>query len=238
VDPFTYKPASDHCLTEAERVQSVQREPGLVGVIGRRLACATLDVYFALYHRLTITGRINIPGTLPFVMVANHESHLDAMILAAAVPRPLRHRVYPVAAADVFFTSLPAATLTTLFVNALPIHRKKVPARAMADLRHKLVNEPCGLILFPEGARTRDGALLKFKPGIGMLVAQTPVKVVPCWIEGAFEALGADTKFPKPTRLSLNIGPPLDFEHVSSDREGWEQIASEIRGAVERLGRD
>lgn len=237
MDPFTYKPASDHGLTPTERVQSVHREPGLVGVLGRRFACATLNVYFALYHRLRITGRENIPADLPFVMVANHESHLDALILAAAVPRVLRHRVYPVAAADAFFTSFRSAALTTLLVNALPIHRKKVPARALADLRHKLINEPCGMILFPEGARTRDGQLMRFKPGIGMLVAGTPVKIVPCWIEGAFEALGAEAKVPKPKRLTLNIGPALSFEQVPDEREGWERVASEIRTAVEALRR-
>jgi len=236
MEPFTYKPASDHGLTESQRVQSVHREPGLVGVLGRRLACAAINVYFALYHRLRISGRGNIPTELPFVMVANHESHLDALILAAAVPRALRHRVYPVAAADAFFTNYRSAALTTLFVNALPIHRKKVPARALADLRHKLLDEPCGMILFPEGARTRDGALMRFKPGIGMLVAGTRVKVVPCWIEGAFEALGADAKVPKPKRLTLNIGPALVFEGVPDEREGWERVAWEIRMAVEGLG--
>jgi 1-acyl-sn-glycerol-3-phosphate acyltransferase len=70
----------------------------------------------------------------------------------------------------------------------LPMWRKNCGSHALADLKQRLVEEPCGLILFPEGKRSRDGSLGPFKPGLGMLIASTNVPVVPCHVSGAFQA--------------------------------------------------
>lgn len=74
-------------------------------------------------------------------------------------------------------------------MNALPIWRKNCGAHSLADLRERLLNGRSVYILFPEGTRTRTGAIGKFKPGLGRLVAGTNVPVVPCHLRGTFAAL-------------------------------------------------
>ena len=100
----------------------------------------------------------------------------------------------------------------------------------------RLVEEPCGLILFPEGKRSRDGTLGPFKPGLGMLTAGTAVPVIPCHLSGAFDAFPAAARLPRPWKIRLKIGEPLVFDTVPNRRAGWEEIAERSRDAVGRSG--
>jgi 1-acyl-sn-glycerol-3-phosphate acyltransferase len=78
--------------------------------------------------------------------------------------------------------------------------------------------------------------MLQFKAGLGMIVAGTPVPVVPCSILGADAALPPGSRLPRPRKLRLKIGPPLNFESAANARPGWEQVAREAEEAVRRLG--
>src|SRR5919106_423405 len=95
-----------------------------------------------------------------------------------------------------------------LVLNALPMWRKNCGPHALADLRRKLQEEKATFIIFPEGGRSRDGSMKPFKHGLGMLVAETNVPVVPCGLVGAFEALPPDRKLPRPVAIKLVIGHP------------------------------
>jgi 1-acyl-sn-glycerol-3-phosphate acyltransferase len=89
--------------------------------------------------------------------------------------------------------------------------------------------------LFPEGTRARDARLAAFKPGLGMLVAETPIPVVPCYLEGTWQALSPQHKFPRPKKIIVHIGQPLSFLAVKNDRSGWQEIAGAAQAAVESL---
>src|SRR6266700_2212740 len=103
MEPWELQPARDHGLPLRERARSLQRESGLVST-GMHLACWTaIRAYLAFWHRLTIRGQENLPAQPPYILVANHTSHLDALVLAAPLPWRLRDRVFPIAAGDVFF---------------------------------------------------------------------------------------------------------------------------------------
>lgn len=235
---WNFEPAKDTGLPPAERLKSVHREPGLVSSAARLAASTATAAYLRIYHRLTIRGAHHIPPEPPFVLVGNHESHLDALMLAAAIPHTLRPRVFPIAAGDTFFTSPASSAFAAMFMNALPLWRKSVGSHALGALRERLEQRgpaACGFILFPEGTRSRDGSLGRFKPGLGMLVAGTPVPVVPCWIDGAFEALPPDKKIPRPKKLTLSIGPPLTFASLGNEREGWTQLVASVEAAVVAL---
>lgn len=234
--PWSYRPAADAALPPLERIKSVQREPGLFSAIVRQSACWTVERYLRLYHRMEVTGREHVPLQTPLVLAANHQSHLDALMLATCLPLRLRSAVFPIAAGDTFFTTPASAVFASLFINALPMWRKSVGAHAMSALRNRLASGDCGFILFPEGTRSRDGRLNAFKPGLGMLIAGTSVPVVPCWIEGAFEALPADKRLPRPRKLGVRIGPPLTFAAESNDRPGWTRIVQQVEAAVRGLG--
>ena len=124
-------------------------------------------------------------------MVANHGSHLDALTLAAALPRRMAANAFALAAGDTFFTNAPVAAFAAYAVNALPVWRRRTTAADLDALRTRLVEDRAVLILFPEGTRTRDGTMGPFRSGVGALVAGTSVPVVPCCLAGALGGLAA-----------------------------------------------
>ena len=235
MDPWHLQPAHDTGLTPAERFRSVRRESGLIESLAHHLCFSLLRTYFAIAHRLTIVGRENLPAHGPFVLVANHCSHLDALALGAALPPRHRERAFPIAAGDVFFQTSVTSTFSAIMLNALPMWRKNCGPHALADLRRKLQEEKSIFIIFPEGGRSRDGSMKPFKHGLGMLVAGTNVPVVPCGLVGAFEALPPDRKVPRPGAIKLVIGDPLEFASTANDRTGWSQIAARVESCVRVL---
>lgn len=229
------KPANDLGLPATERFSSLRRESGLIST-GMQLAWwSMVRGYMAVWHRLQITGKHHIPVQPPFIMVANHTSHLDALIMASPLTFRLSDRIFPVAAGDVFFQTPMISAFAAGMLNALPLWRKKCGPRAMEQLRQRLLEEPCSYILFPEGSRSRDGQLTPFKPGLGMLVAKTSVPVVPCYLDGSFDAMRPNQRLPRPRKIHLNIGKPVSFESVENQRDGWVQIAQTMERRVKEL---
>lgn len=231
------RPATDIHLPVGERLRSLSRERGLLDTMTGLAWWNTVRVYMRTYHRLRIEGAEQLPKAPPFVLVANHSSHLDAMALASVLPRRLRSCVYPVAAGDHFFRSLGTASFAAFALNALPIPRHKTARYALQQLRNRLTQEPCGLILFPEGTRSRTGEIAPFKPGLGMIVAGTEVPVIPCHLEGAFAALPPDRKLPRPGRISLRIDRPLTFEGTRNNRQGWNDVTKSAEAAVRKAAK-
>ena len=235
MDNWQYKPAHDQALTPAETLKSLKRESGLVFFTTQMLWRIGVYAYLKTYHGLRVIGRENIPAKPPFVMIANHASHLDALVLGAALPWQLRRQAFPIAAGDVFFETPQASLFSVMTLNALPMWRKNCGPHALQELRERLIGEPAIYLLFPEGQRSRDGAMGPFKPGLGMMIAGSEVPVVPCYLDGAFAACPPGTKWPRPRRLTLRVGPPVAFPDVANRRSGWEEIASRLEGAVQAL---
>ena len=228
------RPARDHGLPPEDRLRSHGRERGLGSLLTSAGWRALVSAYLRAAHRLQVEGRENLPEP-PFVMVANHASHLDALTLAAALPWSAARNAFALAAGDTFFTSTPTAAFAAYAVNALPVWRSRTTSADLAALRARLVEDRAVFILFPEGTRSRTGTMAPFKPGIGALVAGTSVPVVPCWLEGAGAAWPAGQRLPRPGRLHLRIGPPLDFSTVAADRAGGAVVAERCAEAVRAL---
>ncbi len=209
--------------------------PPLFSRTARNFWWWSLRGYLALCQRVTIEGRENLPGTPPFVLVANHQSHLDALVLACALPLKLRNSVFPLAAGETFFKTPAARVFAAAAMNALPLWRRNAGRHALAQLRHRLTAEPCGYILFPEGTRSRTGIMAPFRPGVGMLIAGSSVPIIPCHIQGTFHALPPTRKIPRRARIRIRIGKPLDFSHLPNHRDSWNQIAASLEQGVRML---
>jgi 1-acyl-sn-glycerol-3-phosphate acyltransferase len=229
------KPARDLGMPPSQRFRSLRRESGLVETAAHVVWWSLVRVYLRIAHRLEIHGRKHIPSAPPFIMVANHASHLDALVLASPMPVRLRDQVFPIAAGDTFFDSPVRAAFAATALNALPIWRRKSSPHSLAELRARLLEEPCSYILFPEGTRSRNGSLAAFKPGLGCLVAETQVPVLPCYLDGTYQCLPPHHKFPRFHKIRLRIGEPLLFSSTPNTRPGWEEIARTCEAAVRKL---
>lgn len=235
MEGWKLQPAGDLGLPLGERFRSLRREAGLIETAFHVLWWALIRAYLRACHRLRIVGGEHLPDRPPFILVANHASHLDALALAAPLSWRMRDRVFPLAAGDAFFERAPAAAFAALFLNALPLWRKNFDPRDIRELRRRLVEEPCGFILFPEGTRTRTGEMGVFRRGVGMLAAGTRVPVVPCHLGGPFESFPPGRLFPRFRRVTLTVGRPVTFEGVEEGKEGWTRVASELESRVRGL---
>jgi 1-acyl-sn-glycerol-3-phosphate acyltransferase len=229
------EPARDLGLSGMNRYRSPWRESGLIESGARLLWWVLLRTTFRTWNRLTVVGREYLPAQPPFVLVANHASHLDAPLLTNALPLRWRDQTFPIAARDVFFERYSLAAFSAMFINAIPVFRSVARGRGLADMRERLLGEPCIMLLFPEGTRTRTGEINRFKSGVGMLVAGTSVPVVPCHIQGAFEAMPPNGWLLRPKRLTIRLGPAQTFVEVANKREGWDECAECLEQAVRSL---
>ncbi|MBM4068287.1 MAG: 1-acyl-sn-glycerol-3-phosphate acyltransferase [Planctomycetes bacterium] len=229
------QPARDLEMPLLESFGSLHRENGLVATGLNLCWRALMRAYLAVWHRLEVQGREHVPRSPPFVLVANHASHLDALVLGSPLKWDLHGRVFPIAAGDVFFASPVRSALAALVLNALPMWRKNCGRHAMQQLRQRLVDEPCGYILFPEGGRSRDGSMRPFKTGLGMLVAGTSVPVIPCHLSGTFDAMQPGRMLPLPRKIRLRIGQAMTFLHNGNNRPEWERIVAAVEERVRQL---
>lgn len=229
------RPARDLDLSLAARLRSHKRETGLAGVLAGSVWRATVRSYLALAHRLEITGLEHLPKEPPFVLVGNHSSHLDALCLGAALPGRLAGRSITLAAGDVFFGSFASSAFAATALNAMPIWRKHTSRDDLAFLRVRLEEDGLVFLLFPEGTRTRNGEMGRFRPGLGALVAGSSVPVVPCYLEGGFRCWPAKRKLPRPGKLRLRLGPALSFADIAADRAGWAHVSDATERAVRAL---
>jgi 1-acyl-sn-glycerol-3-phosphate acyltransferase len=159
---------------------------------------------------VTVVDRQKLAGVKrPFVVVANHSSHLDAPLIMGALPRKLARYLAAGAAGDYFFDVWWRRGLTALFFNAFPVDRsgsnpRNVSAKAL--LQHGVP-----VLVFPEGTRSKTGEIGHFKPGAAALSAATGAPVLPVAIIGAYESHPRGSKWPKPGRLPVGVvfGEPM-----------------------------
>jgi 1-acyl-sn-glycerol-3-phosphate acyltransferase len=189
--------------------------------------------FLALFIGLRVRGRENLPGEGPFVLVANHQSHLDTVSLLALFPLRALRRLRPVAAADYFSRTRRRAFVSRTFFNILPIARSGIsrennPIDAMAAALARGET----LLLFPEGTRGGTGEPGHFKAGVAHLVERAPgVPVVPAHLVNMGRSLPKGEWIPLPIFCEIRIGPALRPE---GSREAIvEQLERAVRALAE-----
>ncbi|MDF2454292.1 MAG: hypothetical protein K0R51_285 [Cytophagaceae bacterium] len=147
-----------------------------------------------------------------FIIVANHNSHLDTLTIMASLPRKIVHKVRPVAAADHFGKTKWKEMLSNFFINAVLIQRKRDKENPENDPINRMVkalDEGYSLILFPEGTRGEPEVQQPLKPGISYVLIQRPhIKYVPAYMKGMGKAMPKDDNLIVPFTSSLTYGRP------------------------------
>lgn len=170
---------------------------------------------------LALTGGLRVEGrapTGPCVVVANHSSHADTAVLLAALPA--RTRPVVVAAADYWFGSRLRTTACRTLVAAVPVRRD---GGGSADLfaTEGLLRSGHTVIVYPEGTRSRDGDLGRFRSGAARLAARAGVPLVPVAIAGTRDLLPAHGRLRR-TAVKVRFGVPTD--EIAAAREQIEAM--------------
>ncbi|MFP5415310.1 MAG: lysophospholipid acyltransferase family protein [Actinomycetes bacterium] len=139
----------------------------------------------------------------PFIVIANHSSHIDSTVIYGALPRRLSRNLAAGAAADCFFKEKLKSIGTRLFFNAYPIDRGGM--KGHAGLSGRLLDQGVPLLIFPEGTRSRTGAMARFKTGVAALSIQHDVPVLPVALVGAFAAMPYGQHLPVPGRPPVHV---------------------------------
>jgi 1-acyl-sn-glycerol-3-phosphate acyltransferase len=160
----------------------------------------------AVCRPLRVEGAESLRGVEPpFLLVANHASHLDALLVLAALPPALRRRVAVAAAADYWFTRPLLGGLARLLVNAFPLPRRGCVRSGLATCA-ALAADGWALLVFPEGTRSPDGAVQPFKPGVGRLAVELGLPVVPVALAGSHACLPRGARWPRPGAATVCFG--------------------------------
>lgn len=184
---------------------------------------------FKCCYRLRVDGQEHIPRQGPVLLASNHVSVLDPPAIAVSATRPL----YFMAKAELFDIPLFGALIRRL--NARPVRRGGTDPVA---LRHALrfLEEGQALLVFPEGTRGVEGALGPGRGGAGMLALMSEAPVVPAYIQGTGAALPRGRMIPRPARVRVMFGAPIQFKRKSrQERTEYLAVSNQIMSAIADL---
>src|SRR5260221_7999338 len=187
-------------------------------------------------YRVNKSGLENIPASGPAVLVCNHVSYVDGLVIAAACPRPVRfvmdHRIFKIPVLSFIFRT----------GRAIPIAPASEDSDALERAYDQIAEalEDGDLIcIFPEGKITYDGQLNPFRSGVKRSVDRTPAPVVPLALRGLWGSFFSRRGGPAMTKwariakrlysqISLPAAPPVAAHEVTP--EGLQGILLKLRG--------
>ena len=156
-----------------------------------------------------------------FILIANHNSHMDTMAIMSSIPSRYIHRVHPIAAADFFGGSKLKEKLMRYMVNATLIPRKRAESKEDIDpiqVMSNLIEKGRSIIVYPEGSRGVPGVMTDFKKGIGYLINKHPhVDVVPVYLDGLHKTLPKGKNLILPYNCKIIFGDTIHFESFEVD---------------------
>ena len=184
-------------------------------------------------YRLRVVHEERLPNEGAALLVCNHVSFVDALVLAAGSRRPIRFVMYY----KIF--AIPVLSFVFRTAKAIPIAGRKEDAalmeKAFADIEHAL-REGELVCIFPEGGLTNDGELLEFRPGVERILEKSPVPVIPMALRGLwgswFSRRGGAAIAKRPrrfwSRIELVIGEPMPAAVATADH--LESVVRGLRG--------
>jgi long-chain acyl-CoA synthetase len=188
----------------------------------------------------------------PMLIIANHVTAFDGPLIQCALPAAQRHRIAVAMAGDMleeyrhfrnperapgkrgFYLPGPLVwlLLTALF-NVFPLPRRRNFQRSFAHAGQAL-DRGYNVLLFPEGTRSAEGSLARFRGGIGLLVKQSGVPVLSVGLRGLGELKTAGRGWFRSGKIEVRVGEPIRFAPRDSEAE----ITARLHAEVSRLMKD
>lgn len=186
-------------------------------------------VFIFLLWRREVVGREHLIEEGGALVVANHQSFLDPPAIGSVYRSRLHYLARETLFRGFFAWLLPR-------IHAVPVARGKADMGSMKRII-RLLQSGEKVLLFPEGTRSPDGGLQKAEAGVGFLIAKCGVPVQPARISGSHEAWPKERKWPRPHRLRVHYGPPIDFSGVGEGLRGRDLYAAYADKVMEEIGK-
>jgi len=202
-----------------------------------RLSRVVIGPVLHMMGRPKVTGLENIPPAGPAILASNHLSVIDSMYLPLMIDRPV---VFP-AKAEYFAARGPLGRLWAAYLrstNQLQMDREGARA-AQATLEAALDLLRAGELFgfYPEGTRSPDGRLYRGRSGIGYLALNSGAPVIPVAMMGTRKMLPPGSPLPRPTRIEVRIGKPMEFGHLAGEppARARRTVADDVMRAIGEL---
>lgn len=183
-----------------------------------------LGLLFRIVFRLRVVGLENIPVSGGAIIASNHISNFDPPLLGVAANRPLHF----MAKKELFANPVFAWVITKL--NAFPVQRGTADRVAIRKAL-SVLEQGQVLGIFPEGTRSKTGALGSPEPGVALIAAKSGAPIVPAAIIGTNQV----GKSLLPPRFTVIFGLPIYPLEGKSDKEQLEQLSKQMMDAISRL---
>ncbi len=171
-----------------------------------------------------VTGRQLLPLKGPAIVAANHNSHIDTLLLLTIFPSRAMLRIRPAAASDYFLKDPVIGWFSRNLIGIVPVARDRAGTGEdiLAPAREALAAGDI-IVVFPEGTRgDANDEMARLKNGVARLAEAFPdAPVTPVWIQGAGRVLPKGTHIPVPMNCAVLVGEPLHWEgHRTAFMEG------------------
>lgn len=175
---------------------------------------------------LKVEGVGHVPSDGPVLLLSNHQSYLDPVLLGVQLRRPVCY----LAKSELFAN--PAFGWLIRALNAFPIGRGTSDVGAMKEALRRL-EEGRVLNVYPEGSRSRDGEIGPVLPGVALLIRRSGVPVVPAVIDGSFDAWPRWRTLPCPRPVRVRFGPRMRLDGLEA-----RQIVASVDATLRSMLRD
>ena len=192
---------------------------------------------FRVYFRRRVYNPERVPRTGPVILASNHLSYLDPPFIGSCLKREINY----LAREDLF--RFPVVGWVLRSWNSVPVDRDGGGAAGLKAILDRLLRGG-GIILFPEGTRSRDGKPQHARSGIGLTIIKSTAPVVPVRVFGTFEAYGRHMRLPLPKPIAAKFDRPMMFERLRAEaklcskprlKEIYQEAADEVMAAIAKL---
>jgi 1-acyl-sn-glycerol-3-phosphate acyltransferase len=171
---------------------------------------AVARLFVRVFFDLKVYGRENVPATGGVLLVANHQSNLDPVLVAVRLKRPVSY----MAKSELFENPLLRWLIVSL--HAFPVRQNHGDLGAVRQCIQRL-GEGYALNVYPEGTRSEDGEIAPLQKGVALILRKTDVPVVPVAIDGSFDAWPYNKKMFRPRPIRVMFGKTMNFTGMDGD---------------------
>ena len=178
-----------------------------------------------MYFGLRLCGLEHIPREGGVIIVPNHQTYADPALVTIPVRRP----IYYMAWSRLF--DIPVFGALIRMLRAFPVQIESSDPKATRDAV-RLLQDGHAVMIFPEGERSHDGTLGRFKPGAFRLATTLNVPILPVTITGGHESWPRGRILPRPANISITYHPLLKPDRGVEPRQAARELADRVRAAI------